>query len=199
LGQALQNADRAVLAVNDYERGCVARNYESCIQLAFLATAKTVDSSTAVLKPWCALGVERACWALRAPAWRQQLKKENLECAKSREACDREADLLLVGPRRPAELERARTALDRRCREGSPVVCARAGVEWRSELKVKEAIDAFERACKGGVPQACVELAGLTAVGVGAPRNVEGAARTLKIECDRGNADACSVIGRPRP
>ncbi len=199
LGQNLHNAGRAVLAINDYERGCVAKNFESCIQLTYLANAKTVDTYTAVLKPWCTLGVERACWALKVPQWREQVKKESAECGKSREACDREADLLLVGARRPADVQRARTALDRRCREGAPAVCLRAGLEWRYEGKMVEAADDFERACKGGVAEACVEQAGLMAVGVGAPRNVEAAARALRTACDRGSAEACSAIARPKP
>jgi len=199
LGQSLYNAGRANLAINDYERGCVAHSYEACIQLTYLATPKTIDTFTSVLKPWCEVGIKRACVALNAAQWREQLKKENTECAKSREACDREADLLLEGPRRPAEVARARTVLDRRCREGAPAVCLRAGFEWHRAGKLSEAADAFERACKGGVAAGCVERAGLTAIGVNGPRNVEAAARALRATCDQGDARACDAIGRAKP
>lgn len=197
LGENLHNSGRTNLAINDYERGCVAKSFEACIQLAFLATPKTIDTYTSVLKPWCELGVRRACVALSARGWKEQLKKENADCAKSREACDREAELLLEGPRRPAEVQRARPVIERRCLAGAPEACLRAGFESQRAGTMSEAFAAFERACKGGIAQGCVELAGLLAVGVGAPRNAEAAARLLRTTC--GSTLSCSTPAHPAP
>ena len=196
LGLNLHAAGRANLAINDYERGCVAKNYEACIQLSHLAGPRTPDTFTAVLKPWCEVGITRACTALNAAQWRDQVKKENTECAKDRDACDREAVLLLEGPRRPAEVQKARTLIDRRCREGAPEMCVRSGAEAMKVGDKAEANEAFDKGCRGGVAEACVELAGFQAIGVGAPRNVEAAARLLRVTCDKGNANACSAIAR---
>ena len=78
-------------------------------------------------------------------------------------------------------------------------MCLKAALEWRSDGQMAAAEEDLERACKGGVADACVEQAGLMAVGVGAPRNVEAAARALRAACDRGSAEACAAIARPKP
>ncbi|MBL9038631.1 MAG: sel1 repeat family protein, partial [Archangium sp.] len=180
-GRALLEGGRAVLAVNDFERGCVGHHLEACIQVGFLTRKhKTVIDLGPKVQPWCDAGVARACWALKPTEWEDAVRAERKRCSTDTASCTREALLLLDGPRVKADLTRAGALLTERCGESEGDACLALGLERRRNGALADAIKYFDRACFRKQTNACVEAAGAYASGSGTPRNMEQALTLLR-------------------
>lgn len=193
-GLELLAGGRDKLALNDFERACGKGNLEACVQVGFLAANEQTNTNfKGVLQPWCDAGYQRACNAINASGWREQVKSAASQCT-SATACAAEAQLLLAGPRKPSEVLRARGALSTTCRRGEAESCVLLGEDYVRTGDYAEARATLDPACQKGNQPACAAIAGLYAAGLSVPRSVASATGLLAKACASGVAEACAVV-----
>jgi hypothetical protein len=84
------------------------------------------------------------------------------------------------------------------CNGGAPAAClAATWGHFNNQSGAKEANDEAlrERACSGGVLEACIESVSLPRASHDSPP--QNALQAVRTACDRGDADACAALGHP--
>ena len=202
----LPTADFDPIAV--LERGCRGSEPAACITLARLPAGVLSASGhrapqQAAFGRGCRAGHGPSCNALGAlrPEWDEVAYAAFVRaCALGDAAGCFHAALLLELPAAPRRADRGAPQFQRSCAWGMARGCRRLGLLYDQgegvELEPRLARKELRRACKQGVAQACLELAGsLIDMPLGPADRASGAA-LLERACRHGHQRACTQVGR---